>query len=374
MKIAQVLNSNSWGEVGPEKLDEGIGGREGALLRLSREWARMGHEVTNYVTENTAKRYAEDDGFHEYIPARISKLGLATFPYDAVVAWECPSIYADPRIAEKQKVRLVEMQCAHLPGRDEVFAAVNFATGVCTLSEWHRDFMVHDSLGEKVPQSRLHVLPNCVDLAMYPTEQDPGYKFDVTPRKFVYSSSPDRGLLHLLELWPEIRSRWPDSELYVGYGAKDWISQAVWSHNRTGEMALRIAELISQDGVVDIGKVGQRYLAALQREATLWLYPLDSIQPTETGCITAIEAMASYCPVITTDCDCMAEEFGDVGICVPLPFDGAKFVQAIEYVLGDREVYTRMATEGRAFAEKRQWTLVAEEWIELFRQEGERDQ
>lgn len=35
MRIAQVLLTTGWGEVGPDLLKKGVGGREGALLRLS---------------------------------------------------------------------------------------------------------------------------------------------------------------------------------------------------------------------------------------------------------------------------------------------------------------------------------------------------
>ena len=48
MKIAQVIVSDSWGSVTPAALEKGIGGREGAMIYLSRAWAKSGHEVTNF--------------------------------------------------------------------------------------------------------------------------------------------------------------------------------------------------------------------------------------------------------------------------------------------------------------------------------------
>jgi len=136
MKIAQVINSNSWGDIGPDSFKKGIGGREGALVRLASEWASLGHEVTNFVSTGGSQRFPASPprpmghprnpdatpafyapwskGFHEYVPTNLAKPMLRAFPYDAVVAWECPSVYNDEQIQEQQKVRFVHMQVAHL--------------------------------------------------------------------------------------------------------------------------------------------------------------------------------------------------------------------------------------------------------------------
>jgi hypothetical protein len=42
LKVANVLISDSWGEVSLDSLEKGIGGREGAMIYLSQEWASKG--------------------------------------------------------------------------------------------------------------------------------------------------------------------------------------------------------------------------------------------------------------------------------------------------------------------------------------------
>ncbi len=183
MKIAQVLNADSWGEIGPEALQRGIGGREGALIRLSKEWAKLGHEVTNFVPTKKGHKFSEKSrvipagvcvdgdpygyGFHEYIPFGLAKPMLRCFDYDAVIAWECPSIFDHEDILERQKVRLVHMQVAHLGG--EVEPAEKFATGIVALSPWARDFLLSDGL--EFPAEKMFVRPNGVDLSAYPEER-----------------------------------------------------------------------------------------------------------------------------------------------------------------------------------------------------------
>lgn len=184
--------------------------------------------------------------------------------------------------------------------------------------------------------------------------------------KFVYSSSPDRGLWKLLQSWPLIRKEFSKAELFVCYGVKNWTEQAKWSHGRVGQMAVEIDRLIEQPGVKDLGQIGQDKLAKLQMKADAWLYPLDSIQSTETGCITAIENAAAGNPIITTDCDCMEEEFGEIGTIINLPFEADYFVDAVVDVLKDQELIEYQRTIGREFAENRSWGVISEQWLQLF--------
>jgi glycosyltransferase involved in cell wall biosynthesis len=388
MKIAQVIQSNSWGEISPEAFERGIGGREGAFVRLAKEWARLGHEVTNFVHTNKAKRfdehipsraiegkwYFETNGFHEYIPISLAQPMLASFPYDAVVAWECPSVFGMEEIQEKQPVRLVHMQVAHLSD-EEMVAANEFATGLVALSEWAKNFLVHSGL----TQPNLHVRPNGVNIADYPVNL---MKKGKGAPKFVYSSSPDRGLLHLLKMWPLIRSEHKKAILYVAYGVNSYTEKVKWSHNRQGEMCVEIEELMKQPGVVDVGKIGQKTLADLQMKSTAWLYPADTIQATETGCITAIENMAAGNICLVSDADCLEDEFGHgfVGgkgkiseypppaIVCPLPFDQQAWANGVTRILKNQEEWLVRRLAARTFAETRDWGLIAPTWIDLFKE------
>jgi hypothetical protein len=38
------------------------------------------------------------------------------------------------------------------------------------------------------------------------------------PFKMLYASSPDRGLEHLLRMWPQIKEKIPGAELHFCYG------------------------------------------------------------------------------------------------------------------------------------------------------------
>lgn len=379
MRIANVLISDSWGELTPDILEKGVGGREGAMMYLSREWAKLGHEVTNFVGVQRGRKFVEEPfykteinlahpGFHEYLPLNMCRPMLANQEWDAVVAWEQPSFFEEPRIRENVKVAVCEMQVAHFSPK-EMQAAEMYCDYVAALSDWHAEFLVHSGL-DMGDRSKVVVFPNGVDISRYPKNKVmpkiEGGPYTTAPN-FTYSSSPDRGLWQLLRAWKHIRRKFPNAELHVAYGVEKLMNVLKWTHGRQGEMAVEIERLMSQSGVVDHGKIGQTDLSILQMNSTAWLYPLDAIQATETGCITAVENAAAGNPLITTDCDCMEAEFGAYGAIVDLPFDPAEFTEAVEHVLRNEDVWKDMAEAGRQFAETRDWSKIAPRWLDLFR-------
>lgn len=359
LKIANVSASDAWGIVNPDALEKGLGGRESAMVYLAKEWAKSGFEVTNFTNVEKSERHYEGDGFHEYVPSNLAWQTLSNWPFDVVIAWECPSIFSKERVRENARLTITEMQCADLQ-HSQVEHAIKHSDYIAPLSNWHKEYLKSVGLGYE--DKELIVFPNGVDVSRY----DFAPKFAKKPWRFIYSSSPDRGLWHLLKCWPEIRKLDQEAELVITYGVQKWVNSAKWSHNRPAEMAVEIERLMKQEGVVDFGKVGQRQLSKLQKSAVAWLYPLDSIAPTETGCITAIENMAAGNPVITTDCDCMEDEFSASGIILPLPFDKDEFVGAVEFILSNENAYDTLQQQGFELAQSRDWRKIARQWENFF--------
>lgn len=383
MKIAQVINSESWGEISPESFERGIGGREGAMVRLGIEWAKLGHEVTNFVPTKRAQRFEENNitslttkgisaietglprGFHEYVPLSLAKPSLSTWPYDAVVAWECPSIFDSEHVKEKQKVRLTHLQVAHF-AYGERDAAEEHSTGVIALSEWARDFLVHEGL--QMDESMLYVRPNGVDINTYPKDRIQ-QKIQRKNRRhsFVYSSSPDRGLVHLLNMWPKIQKAFPGSKLYVAYGVEKYVEQLMWAHSKVGEMCIQIIQGMKQPNVINLGKIGQKQLAEIQMNSSMWIYLADTIQATETGCITAIENMAAGNACVMSDADCLKTEFEQYSLITPLPFDEDAYIDNLTKFKNE-DAFQLATSRARRFAESRDWSLIAPTWIDLFKE------
>ncbi len=123
------------------------------------------------------------------------------------------------------------------------------------------------------------------------------------------SSTPDRGLDKLLELWPEIRERVPDAELANCHPAARGRLAA-----RRPELAAHrelIARLSRREGVRSLGSLSRPELAALMRSSLVWAHPAWATPyggPShESGCAGAVEAQAARCLVVASSWGALPE-------------------------------------------------------------------
>lgn len=114
-------------------------------------------------------------------------------------------------------------------------------------------------------------------------------------KRVVYTSSYDRGLEHLLKMWPDVKKAVPDAELHVYYG---WQLFERFYKDNPGSMAWmqKMNDLMKQDGITDHGRIPQHKLAEELTSSSVWAYPTHF---GEINCISAIKAQAYGCePVV----------------------------------------------------------------------------
>jgi len=136
------------------------------------------------------------------------------------------------------------------------------------------------------------------------------------PYKFIYSSYPNRGLLQLLQMWPQIHQCQPLASLHIYC---DINSQ--WANLNYNEMMNSIKELFNKYEVhknnMNIyyhGWVNKQTLADSWKTADIWFYPNIF---NETFCLTALEAAASKTLAICNDNGALQNTVGDRGIIIP---------------------------------------------------------
>lgn len=363
MKIAQYIGgSGSWGDVSPTTMKEkGLGGRESALVHLSENWAKQGHEVINFVPTGETHYYQHGSGSSTYISNNKAGAYIKDFKVDVFVSWEEPRILGVPELRRNMGLAIIEMQVSNMSTSPEIDAVTD---AYAVLSPWAGEWLCTQE--PNINPEKLVVFPNGVDITRYNNSPVPGYKNHSDSPKFYYSSSPDRGLNHLLKMWPQIRSEFKDAELHVAYGFEHWAYNIMWSHNMQAEAALDVIEGVKQEGVIYHGKIGQNELAAIQESCDALLYPCDTMQPTETGCITVVEAGAALSPAVLTDCDCLPTEFAETALFTPLPLDVDEYIDQIIRLLEDDNLYITLQHNGRALAEARHWPLIANKWLKFF--------
>lgn len=173
---------------------------------------------------------------------------------------------------------------------------------ILALSNWHRSFLRR--CYPLIDPGKILVTRNGIDLA----------RFDVlelrNARRAIYSSSPDRGLETLLDVWPVVRKSVPDAELHVYYGFDAWETAARGAPNEIKRIKHIREKLARTPGVRAHGRIGQAELAREFMRSGVWTYPTAF---DETSCCTAMEAQAAGCRIVTCPQAALNETVGERG-------------------------------------------------------------
>ncbi len=261
----------------PDLLTNGLGGSETAAVRLAEQLASQGYVVTVYGDCRAGSFGGAAYRNHATFDASERR--------QAVICSRVPALFDLPVNAEQ--TILWAHDCDF--GDQLTPARADNIDHLVALSAWHRKHLAerYPFAASKLTQSR-----NGIFLPWFTDGEPPDRK-----RRVVYTSSPDRGLDILLELWPQIREQVPDAELVHSYAP---VYDAI-AEQRPDASAHRdkIRELASQPGVRRIGGLGQPQLALLLRSSMVWALPSWSTPARqrfpETSCIGAMEAQAAGC-------------------------------------------------------------------------------
>ena len=363
----------------PEKWDptivaeKGMGGSETAVVEVSKRLAAAGHLVR--VVADCAE-VAVHDGVMWLPLMHLRDVGAC----DVAIAWRSASLLDDLRDARLKLIWAHDLGIAH--ATPERLAGVDRVMGV---SAWHCEHL-KKLLG--LPERMMFRTRNGIDVDRFLPFQkrDPLFvngeengtaisRIERDPHKAIWSSSPDRGLAVLLDLWPRIREQVPDATLDVcyGFGNIDKVLEMTGDLN-LAYVASRCRRGAELPGVTLHGRVDQKTLARLMLGAGVLAYCTPW---RETSCITCMEAQAAGMRIVTSDLAALSETVGDRGTLLPgdylTPAYQEAFVTAVVdamLVLGDADRKRSMAYAREHFS----WDGVATEWLALFEKLlGERD-
>lgn len=224
---------------------------------------------------------------------------------------------------------------------------------VLALTPFHKSYL-HTSQG--VPLDKIWVTRNGVEPSRFndgPWEKDPW--------KFVFSSSPDRGLDRAMRVLDRVRETYPQIKLHVFYGIEHLDNYGL------KDLRERLAKMMDQrkDWVIYHGKTEQLELMKHFKSAAYNVQPSDWI---ETSCITAMElVLAGVYPIFRAVggvCDTLkpAEEMGMASLvfsdCIT-ELDHQKYVDETLKVIAE-ERYKRVKMD----ATKYSWQNIASQWLD----------
>jgi 2-polyprenyl-3-methyl-5-hydroxy-6-metoxy-1,4-benzoquinol methylase len=192
------------------------------------------------------------------------------------------------------------------------------------------------------------------------------------PYTLVYGSSYDRGLEHLLKMWPEIKKEVPQAKLRVFYG---WnLFDKVYSDNPAMQKwKERMNELMGQEGIVHLGRISHDAVRAEMESAGVWAYPTHF---GEISCITAMKAQAYGAIPVVINYAALSETV-QYGIKV----DGDIYDKEVKEVylkglvslLKDHEQQEHIRPLMVEWAKRFSWENVAKDWDREFKSEKSLD-
>ena len=185
------------------------------------------------------------------------------------------------------------------------------------------------------------------------------------PNRFIWVSSPDRGLEEVLLLWQKIKSQLPDAQLKIFYGW-DYFNTTLWIPAQR-EMKERLRLLLKQDGVEWCGRIGQEELAEQELKASFLLYPPPH-QFRETYGIAFLEAQAAGIICFYRMNGALGETIGDRGVPLPMDMKPDDIVSTIVETAKDEKKCAIIRESARQYGLSRDWEGQADKLLKLYHQ------
>lgn len=183
--------------------------------------------------------------------------------------------------------------------------------------------------------------------------------------RIVYTSSYDRGLQHLLEMWPKVIEAVPDAQLNIYYGWQ--LFERFYAGNPASMSWMdKMKTMMTQPGVNEHGRLSQEKLKEELLVSGVWAYPTHF---GEINCISAIKAQAYGCEPVVVNYAALQETVqygrkveGDIYDQETKDEFAKQLIAALQEPMSD-DARNEMSAWAR---EKYSWDKLAQDWTEEF--------
>lgn len=280
------------GEWGPWSLNEGIGGSEEAVIRLSKKLTDLGWAVTVYCTPGHKAGIYDKVEYRNYWEASLADT------FDVFISWRSPWFFDAKINARKKYLWLHDV----MDKEEFTKERIDNIDKVIVLSEYHR------SIYPMIPDEKIFLSGNGIDPEDFEA-CDGNFKRD--PHRVIYMSSHVRGLQLIYEIWNDVRKAVPKAKLDIYYGWESYVNVNRDNPERMAWMNMMQEKVKILDGVTDHGKVSQSQIVEEIFKSGVWAYPCPF---PEIYCITAIKAQAGGAIPVSSDFAALKEtvKFGEI--------------------------------------------------------------
>jgi len=321
---------------GPDSLETGCGGSEEAVIHLTKRWVKMGYDVTVFCNCPEEKTV---DGVKWVRYERFNPRDI----FNVLISWR-NNVFLETRVARKKLIDVHDVPDNRYYQPEQVKNAK-----IVVKSQFHR------KLFPQLPDEQFTTISNGIVHEQF-TEIP-----EKTKNNLVYTSSYDRGLEWLLEMWADIRAKVPDVTLDIAYGWQLFDSSPFGRTEGGIDFKRRMTRLLDQEGITQHGRLNSEDVAGLYLKADIFAYPTDF---QEIDCISLTKATAAKCIPITTDYAVMPERNQGIIVNGPIAETKEQFLNQLIDLLNDdkKKEEIRSKLDVSNFS----WDNTAEEWAKLF--------
>ena len=216
--------------------------------------------------------------------------------------------------------------------------------GMIVLSTWQKNNIM-EKMG--IPENLMILSRNAIDPKRFTKN------VEKIPYRFIYMSSPNRGLDNLINIIPEIKLKYPQTtlEIFTEIGRID------------DDLMIQIKKL----EYVNLNpRIDQTRISIELMKSDVWLYPTEFL---ETYCISALEAMASRCLVSTVNIGGISTTVSTRGIMTEGPITLEKnkdnLLKKLFMVLDSPEIKNNYLDKAQEWALTQNFDTLAKEWVEM---------
>lgn len=336
-----------------------LGGSESAMCYLSVELAKLGHQVTLFATSGgKTKKLGVNNIPIKYFPKFASGL-------DYLIVQNSPLNGFQIRYMLGPRTRLIlwsqhdtNQQAVESLKSPEVMGSYD---GYALISDWQRKNYIREF---KFSSKKSTVLRNAISPAFENLFSGKKSLASSKPKDpvLVYTSTPFRGLNLLLQIFPTIKSLFPGAKLRI------FSSLAVYHVSKVDDERINgnlYRQSRNMPGVEYVGSVSQTRLAKELSGATILAYP--NIFP-ETGCTSAMEAMAAGLYVVTSKLGALPETTAGFGKLIKIDNNwqryGDEFIRAVtSFIKNPKDMTKQVAWVNKNCT----WSVRAKEWEKWIR-------
>ena len=179
--------------------------------------------------------------------------------------------------------------------------------------------------------------------------------------RLFWGSSYDRGLEHILKMWPSILEKFPEATLEVCYGW-DLFDRAFHNNPERQAWKQKIEDLMNQKGITHHGRLSKIELKNVRSNCDIWAYPTHF---DEINCITGLDCQLQGLVPVVMDKAALKET-----VQSGIKLDGdiydrdtrEEYLKALLELMGDDSRWEQESAKGKKFATKFLWSEIAKKW------------